>query len=417
MTTIITRTFNLSLSSATTATVAEVLHLREMVFDSDERVAVFLEGFYVSLHLPSFQLGKYPDYDGDENDAEIVSKYTASEIASQKIGLRILGRKNNTGNWKEKAEVILLNRGRKQYYDFLTPYLAKTPIRLLERTDALAIQLVDYGNGLLKLNDFIEIDCAVRVEVSKKNDLDALTNRMEALEAALTNFVDLTSNETITGTKTFSNNVIAKNLPNLAIRSNAVTVPFNANVALSAFSETKWIDGAQTNLNVPNNSGNLISIDPLFNTAIAGNYITQEFNNSGGRWWKRDENNGVWSAWKEVAFLEGIQTFTGNKTFGGFTTFGDNVAIKIKRITGTTAATQGGIIQIPHGLVGDKIIGMVVKVSHGTNQGVPADFDTHTTGYSYEQWHDATNINYQNHPTNSINILSKPFSVLIFYIN
>lgn len=182
----ITRTFPVTLTSTyTPGTVIEVAHIRDMTFDTDERVGVYIEAFFCNISLKSFALGKIPEFDGDETEAGKMAKFTASETASQKLGMRILSRKSNTGNWKEKAEIILVNRGRKDYFDLLTPYLAKYQVRLLEKNDAIAIQLIDYGNGLLKVNDFIEIEIALRVEIAKKNDINAFTARLEALELAL----------------------------------------------------------------------------------------------------------------------------------------------------------------------------------------------------------------------------------------
>ncbi|MCC3563690.1 MAG: hypothetical protein JGK26_32345 [Microcoleus sp. PH2017_27_LUM_O_A] len=58
---------------------------------------------------------KFPNYEGDESEAEKLAMFTTAELNSQKIGLRILSRKNNTGVWREKAEIILTNAGRKSF--------------------------------------------------------------------------------------------------------------------------------------------------------------------------------------------------------------------------------------------------------------------------------------------------------------
>ncbi|MEG4641246.1 hypothetical protein QUB23_32555, partial [Microcoleus sp. Aus8_D4] len=109
-----------------------------------------------------------------------------SEANSNKIGLKILKRKNNTGDWNEAAEIILVNRGRKDYLD-LRSYTGY-PTRIMEKNDAIAIQLVDYGDGLLWDTDFISIDFGCTIEISKKNDLTELTNRLAALENLLNLF-------------------------------------------------------------------------------------------------------------------------------------------------------------------------------------------------------------------------------------
>lgn len=186
--TVATRTFSIALSSTAPTTVTELVHFRDEPLLAGEKAAVYLEACFCNVSLKSFQLMRFPNYEGDESDAERLSLFTAAELASQKIGLRIVSRKNNTGNWREKAEVILTNAGRKSYFDLLIPYLAKAQVRLLEYNDALGIQLIDYGNGLLKLSDFIEIEFAVTVDVSKKNDVEELNNRISALESLLSVF-------------------------------------------------------------------------------------------------------------------------------------------------------------------------------------------------------------------------------------
>ena len=182
----VTRTFPVNLNNGYTAnSIIEFCHFRDMVFDTDERVGVYLESFFCNLNLKSFNLGVIADFDGDESEAEKMAKFSAAEAKSQKVGLRILARKNNTGDWGEVAEIILINRGRKDYFDLLIPYLAKSQVSILETNDALAVQLIDYGNGLLKEGDSLRIQAGITVSISKKNDIETLQARISALELAL----------------------------------------------------------------------------------------------------------------------------------------------------------------------------------------------------------------------------------------
>jgi hypothetical protein len=158
-----------------------------MTFDVDERVAIYLEAFFCNLNLKSFNLGVIANFDGDESEGEKMAKFTTAEAKSQKVGLRVLTKKNNIGEWQERAEIILINRGRKDYFDLLQPYLAKNAVRILEKNDALGIQLIDYGNGLLKVNDSIGIELGVTITISKKNNMDIFNARLAALELALEN--------------------------------------------------------------------------------------------------------------------------------------------------------------------------------------------------------------------------------------
>jgi hypothetical protein len=183
----ITRTFPLALTSASPATVIELCHFRDMTFDADERVGIYLEAWMCNLSLKSFNLGVIPDFDGSESEIEKMAKFNAAEAKSQKIGLRILGRKNNIGDWQEKAEIILVNRGRKDYFDLMQPYLAKNAVRILEKNDALGVQLVDYGNGWIQNNDSVSIELGVTITIAKKNNMDIFNARFAALELILEN--------------------------------------------------------------------------------------------------------------------------------------------------------------------------------------------------------------------------------------
>ena len=182
----VTRTFPTDITSGYTPdSIIELCHFRDMPFDDDERVGIYLEAFFCNLSLKSFNLGVIPDFDGDESEAEKMAKFNAAETKSQKVGLRILTRKNNIGNWQERAEIILVNRGRKDYFDLLQPYLAKNQVRVFEKNDALAIQLIDYGHGLLKAIDSLGIEAAFTVTIAKKNNLEAFESRLASLELAI----------------------------------------------------------------------------------------------------------------------------------------------------------------------------------------------------------------------------------------
>lgn len=78
---------------------------------------------------------------------------------------------------------------------------------------------------------------------------------------------------------------------------NANTLTFNQ------YAGTIWIDGSATNLNFPINSGMLMQFDSLFGTGAANLYKVQEFTDGNGNFWKRNQNNGAWGAWKKIAFV------------------------------------------------------------------------------------------------------------------
>lgn len=111
------------------------------------------------------------------------------------------------------------------------------------------------------------------------------------------------------------------------------------------------------------------------------------------------------------------QTIVGNKAFTGFTTLGDNVAIKVKLIRGTTPTIEGNIISIAHGLDSSKIVGIQSLVNHSGSGSVADSFDTYSSGFEYDVWLDPGVVNLQVKLGSSQFVLDKPFSVLIFYIS
>jgi hypothetical protein len=104
-------------------------------------------------------------------------------------------------------------------------------------------------------------------------------------------------------------------------------------------------------------------------------------------------------------------------SFTGFTTLGDNVAIKCKQLTGTTASTQGGTTSVAHGIgVATKILAVSLTINYATNNILTSNY-TAATGYQVQIGNiDNTNIAVVNVSANSANILSKPFNLLVTYI-
>ena len=163
----ITRTFSTRLTPTYVAnTIVEVCHFRDVIVATGETCACYLDTANAIIDVGSFAIGKFPNLDEVETEVETALALNKAENESNKIGLRILQRKNNTGDWLEIAEYVLMNYGRKNYLD-LRGRLGY-PTRLLEKNDALAVQLVDYDDGLLWDTDYIQIDFGVTVEVKKK---------------------------------------------------------------------------------------------------------------------------------------------------------------------------------------------------------------------------------------------------------
>jgi hypothetical protein len=108
--------------------------------------------------------------------------------------------------------------------------------------------------------------------------------------------------------------------------------------------------------------------------------------------------------------------FTGTVEVDGFTKLGSSSspAVKFIKLTGTTAATEGGTVNITHSLNSAKILGFTCKVEHVATRGM---FPAHTfwPGYQYDVYFDDTKFVVANHATNSENVLSKPIAILVIY--
>lgn len=186
--TIESKTYSIRLTSSYTPnSIIEICHFRDLGLVSDEKALIRLEAVQMVLSLANMKPAIIPDFDGDETESEKVNKFNAAEARSEKFGLQFLSRKNNTGEWDEIVELIIVNRERKDYIDSLQPFFSRQSVRLVEQNDAFAVKLIDYGYGLLKISDSIKLILGCVIEVSKKNDIAELEARMAALELALQN--------------------------------------------------------------------------------------------------------------------------------------------------------------------------------------------------------------------------------------
>lgn len=99
----------------------------------------------------------------------------------------------------------------------------------------------------------------------------------------------------------------------------------------------------------------------------------------------------------------------------GYTMLGSGAPkIQQKKLTGTTAAAQGGTIVISHGLSSAKILSVDVLVEY-TGGGFVHHSYALNPGYEFNYFIGATSITIANITANSGNILSKPLRILITY--
>ena len=167
-------------------------------------------------------------------------------------------------------------------------------------------------------------------------------------------------------------------LPAISFRHNATTYGFiTTNIARDFLITTNQGFGFQTNIN--NNYVDALRISPSGNVGV------------------------------------GTTTPNTKLEINGFTKFGsDAPAIKVKKLTGTTSSSQGGITYISHGLVDAKIISINAMVEYSSGDYVhPAYLGA--GGYQFEWFSENGSIGIWNRTGNSVNLLSKPVKILITY--
>jgi hypothetical protein len=92
----------------------------------------------------------------------------------------------------------------------------------------------------------------------------------------------------------------------------------------------------------------------------------------------------------------------------------DAPAVKMRKYTTTSAATQGGSVSVAHGLNVVKILAVDVLLEYAANAWIHPSYDN-AAGYTFSVIANATNIVIINQAANSANILTKAVKILITY--
>lgn len=122
--------------------------------------------------------------------------------------------------------------------------------------------------------------------------------------------------------------------------------------------------------------------------------------------------------WEHSGGGESLRIFgNGNVRHTGFTQLGGSTApnIKMKYLTGTTAATATTSVTIAHGIAIDKIISVSAMVQYGGAGGGHVNDGNSFAGFMFDLDIQTTTINVFNQASSN-NILSKPVRILITYI-
>jgi len=113
----------------------------------------------------------------------------------------------------------------------------------------------------------------------------------------------------------------------------------------------------------------------------------------------------------------GLSTLSPTATLevNGYSKLGsDAPAIRIKKLTGTTPATEGGEVQLPLGLDPSKILSVSVIV-FDENQNWMGPNYTVQNGFHYSWYMKFGNIHIGNAPGGSVHLLSRPLKIFITY--
>jgi hypothetical protein len=136
---------------------------------------------------------------------------------------------------------------------------------------------------------------------------------------------------------------------------------------------------------------------------------------SGAGLYLRNEANDAWLFIISLSALLALaNTWSEKQTFSNYTVLGAGPAIKMKKLTGTTDAAQGGSTTVGHGLDGSKILDISVVVDRGDGVFFPPEH-TFNAGHQYSAAFSDSVVAIDNSAANSSSLLSKAFTVLITY--
>ena len=210
------------------------------------------------------------------------------------------------------------------------------------------------------------------------------------------------SSATITGHNSFSGNTQLWYVGSISSSNNDVAFinRQNANLNLSTNNLTRL-----TITSVGDFGVNVIDPDTKFEILNAGNQLKLSFDGTDNTTFGVDTNGDL------------TITPSGSKIIvDGFTELGSAApAIKMKKLTGTTAATEGSFVDIVHGLTASKILAVDLLIEYSAGSFITDESSSLGVGYVASYLVSSTNVRVINHPTDSENVLSKAFKILITY--
>ena len=385
-----TGNFNRRITVADSNNIITVLDMnaantKYQIFDQDYLVEfqAVLEDLKITVGLLSLLEAPWPDTNALMGESATMAEIAKIRTQGQKISLGLYVASGN-GPWQYESEVILQNQGGSEtHVPILVPFLSSNETLLIAGNFKLGVKIEPKWNQPLKLNDYLVIKGTWRQIVSfskkKDDDVEMLSARIASLELAINGKLTNLPAGTLLGRNT--NTGIVQQI----LQSQFAT-PAMLNQAI-----IDLVGGAPGALNTLIELAASLNNDANFATTIT---------------------NALASKASLVS-----PNFIGNVGISGFSSFGDNVAIKKKYLSGFTAGGQGDVASLPHGLNVSAIRQVTALVEYNLNSFMPQMFIAQS-GYCFGFYVQGNNIMIQNVNVSGFSstfILSKPLHIIIEY--
>ena len=405
-------------------------------------VAVLIQSLNLTYYLPS--LGSQtpaPSLKRTSTLRDRVIEMQSLESKFPKCQMLIFGKNAGETDWIWLNTETIQNSGNRVNTLKLVPYLSQSDSFVPGRKTQIGIQFIadPVSNATLpQAGDRLTVQCSVHLDVnpigtdSKKNDeVNALETRLAVLETLLqpfgaatetaagttglvggaavgesefllrgdrqwqnpAEFVSSSQNQTVNGSKIFSQ--MAAFLKEVVSSGVGSLSAYASRTAATLFST-----GANSYLS-------LSASDAPANSKL----VYLELSSAGIVTFRR-LNDTYSSAVSNIFLTDTVN----NLRLPGFTTLGSDVAVKIKKLSGVTAAAQGNAMDIAHGIDGTKIIACNLIVNYAANTYLGPNY-IDSPGYEINLVFSGSNISIRNKANNSVNVLSKPFTCLLIYTN
>ncbi len=168
-----------------------IINSEYQIFEQDYKVTfqVALEDVKCTVGLFSLAPAPFPEVNALMSEAAKNAEIAKVQTEGQKIALGLYTAKGN-GPWTYKARIVLQNQGGDEnHVPLLVPHLGTNETLLVGGTFKLGVKVEPIWNQPLKAQDYIVVSGTYKQVVSfsskKKDDIEQLNARIEALELAL----------------------------------------------------------------------------------------------------------------------------------------------------------------------------------------------------------------------------------------